>query len=137
MKTALAIVVTFGLTAALGCQSMSRRGGSAAKHEGFSIGVPGFAMDKSIKQGATEIVTISLNRGADFKRDVRLNFMADRGIAIEPTSVWIKASDAPEAQLRITAPQDAALGDYRITVVGTPVVGEATTAEFKVKVVAP
>jgi uncharacterized membrane protein len=47
----------------------------------------------------------------------------------------IKASDGPEVQLRITAAQNAAFGEYRISVKGIPETGEPTSTSFTVKVV--
>lgn len=137
MKTALTLVLTLGLTAVVGCQSMSRRGGGAASDEGFTIGVPGFGMGTEIKQGDTQTVTLTLTRGSQFKRDVKLDIQAARGISVDPTSVRVKASDSPEVQVRVTAARDAAFGDYRVLVTGTPETGEPTSVVFTVKVVAP
>jgi uncharacterized membrane protein len=39
--------------------------------------------------------------------------------------------------LRISVPEDAALGEYPVTVKGTPETGEATSVAFTVKVIAP
>ena len=137
MKTALILVMTLVLTSVIGCHSMSHRGGGAAKDEGFTIGVPGFGMGTHIKQGDTESVTLSVNRGDRFKRDVKLDILAAEGISVDPTRVTVKASDPPDVQLRITAPKDAALGDYTVTVTGTPESGQRTNVDFTVKVVAP
>jgi len=43
MKTAIAIVMTLALTAVLGCQSSSPRGGGMASDEGFKIVAPSTA----------------------------------------------------------------------------------------------
>jgi hypothetical protein len=37
----------------------------------------------------------------------------------------------------VTALKDASLGEYKVSVTGTPATGEPTTVEFDVKVVAP
>jgi uncharacterized membrane protein len=103
--------------------------------EGFKISTPTF--DTQIKQGETQSVTISLQRGEYFKRDVRLEIKASKGISVEPTYVLVEGSDAPDVQLQITAAKDANLGEYRVYIKGTPETGEPTSTEFKVKVVAP
>lgn len=127
------IVMTLMLTVALGCQSP--RGGGVSGGEGFKIGTPTF--DMQIKQGETQSATLSLHREEYFKRDVRLEIKASKGISVEPTYVLIKGSDAPDVQLKITAAKDANLGEYRVYIKGTPQTGEPTSTEFKVKVVAP
>jgi len=116
-------------------KSDSDKGGSVGKGEGFKIAVPAF--DTKIKQGEIQTVTISLKRGESFKQDVKLKIEAAEGISIDPAKVVVKAGDEPDVQLTITAPEDAAFGEYIVSVTGTPTTGEPTSVEFKVKVVAP
>jgi uncharacterized membrane protein len=103
--------------------------------EGFKISTPTF--DTKIKQGETKNVTISLDRGEYFKRDVSLEIRPSKGISVEPTKVLVKGSDNPEVQLQIAAASDANLGEYRVHIKGIPETGEPTSTEFTVKVVAP
>jgi hypothetical protein len=133
MKTVIAIVMMLPLMVVFGCQSP--RGGGMSGGEGFKISIPTF--ETKIKQGETKNVTISLDRGEYFKRDVRLQIKAAKGISVEPTDVLVKGSDTPDVQLQIAAPSDAAIGEYPVYVKGTPATGEPTSVEFKVKVVAP
>ena len=105
------------------------------KDVGFKIVVPTFSTE--VKQGEVKNVTVSLERGDYFKQDVKLQIEGFTGISVEPTSVIIKASDRPDVQLRIAAPQNAALGEYGIRVMGTPETGEPTSTVFSVKVVSP
>jgi len=135
MKITIAMLMAMALTAFVGCQSSGSRGGGMAENEGFKIAVPTFGTD--IKQGETQNVTVSLDRGESFKQDVKLRLKTTEGITVDPTSVWVKASDKPDVQLRIAASKDAALGEYRIHVTGTPETGEPSSADFSVKVVAP
>jgi len=130
----LSIVLTM-ILAAVSIGADSPKGGSVAKGEGFKIDVPTF--DVKVKQGETQAVAIKLQRGESFKQDVKLQIeTAEGGISVTPTKVLVKASDSPEVPLTITVPTDAALGEYVITVTGTPAIGEPTSVEFKVKVVA-
>jgi uncharacterized membrane protein len=136
MKTAITIVMTLALAAVCGCQSSSSpRGGSVSKGEGFKLAVPTF--DTDIKQGEVRAVTVSLQRGAYFKQDVKVQIQASKGISVDPTNVLVKASESPDIQLRIATTKDTALGAYRVSVKGTPITGEPTSTAFTVKVVAP
>ena len=135
MKTAIAFVAMLALAAVSGCQSAGPRGGGVARDEGFNIAVPTF--ETVVKQGELQTVAVSIQRGDNFKRDVRLEIKASKGISVAPANMKIKASDKPDLQLKITAPKDAALGEYRVYVMGTPDTGQPATAEFKVKVIAP
>jgi len=134
MKTVIAIVMALVLTVA-GCQSGDSRGGSGSKDDGFKIGVPIF--ETNVKQGELRTVAVSIHRGDYFKQDVKLEIKTTPGIDVEPTSIVVKASDKPDVQLRITAGKEAALSEYRVYVKGTPAIGEPTSADFNVKVVAP
>jgi uncharacterized membrane protein len=135
MKPAIAIVMTLALAAVFGCQSTSPRGGGVSSDEGFKIIVPSTGTE--IKQGEVQTVAVSLQRGEFFKRDVKLEIKPSKGISVDPTNAVIKASAKPDVQLRITAAKNAALGEYRVYVKGTPETGEPTSVEFTVKVVAP
>ncbi len=135
MKTVTTIMMTLALAAISGCQSSSLRGGGMTKDVGFKIAVPTF--DTDIKQGEVRAVTVSLQRGAYFKQDVKLQIQAPKGISVDPTSVLVKASESPDIQLRIATTKDTALGAYRVSVKGTPKTGEPTSTAFTVKVVAP
>jgi uncharacterized membrane protein len=118
-------------------QSDSPKGGSTVKGEGFKIAVPTF--DTKVKQGETQNVTISLERGDSFKQNVTMEIKLSKGegITFDPAKVVVKAGDKPDMQLAITAPKKAALGEYKVSVTGTPETGEPTSTEFNVKVVAP
>jgi hypothetical protein len=136
MKTMISIVLMLTLAAMCGCQtSSSPRGGSVLEGEGFSIAVPTFTT--SITQGDVKSVAVSLERGKYFKQDVKLQFHASAGIKVDPASVIVKASDTPDVQLRITVPQDAALGEYFVSIMGIPKTGESASTAFSVKVVSP
>ena len=138
MKKLLAITIVLTLVlAAVSLATDSPKGGSVAKGEGFYISVPTF--DTKAKQGETQAVNIKIERGESFKQDVKLEIKLSKGegISVDPAKVTVKASDKPDAQINITVSKDAALGEYNISVTGTPTTGEPTSVEFKVKVIAP
>jgi uncharacterized membrane protein len=135
MKKVIAITIVLTLVlAAVSSGTDSPKGGSVGKGEGFKIDVP--SSYTKVKPGETQTVTIKLQRGEAFKQDVKLEIEAAKGISIDPAKVIIKASDKPDVQLTITVPKDAALGEYKVSVTGTPETGEPTSVEFKVKVIA-
>jgi uncharacterized membrane protein len=141
MKKVIGITIVLTLVlvalAAISRGTDSPKGGSVAKDKGFYISVP--SLDTKVKQGETQVVTIKIERGESFKQDVKLEIKLSKGegISVDPAKVAVKASDKPEVQIKIMVPKDAALGEYNISVMGTPTTGEPTSVEFKVKVVAP
>ena len=80
---AMTIVLTLILTA-VSNGTDSPKGGSTLKGEGFKIAVPTF--DTKIKQGETQSVTLSLERGDSFKQDVTLEIklFKGKGITFDP-----------------------------------------------------
>ena len=135
MKKVIAITIVLTLVlAAVSSATDSPKGGSVGKGEEFRIDVPTF--DVKVKQGETQTLTIKLQRDESFKQNVKLQIEAAKGISVDPAKVLVKASDKPDVQLTITAPKDAALGEYIVSVTGTPETGKPTSVEFKVKVIA-
>ena len=117
------------------CAESSPRGGGMAAEDSFRLIVP---HEVSIQQGAVETVNVSLDRGDQFKQDVKLSVKGSPGIGIDPSDSMIKASDTPTALVKLAVAKDAALGDYRVTVTGTPAnSGQSTIAEVIVKIVKP
>jgi uncharacterized membrane protein len=136
MKKVIAITIMLTLVlAAVSLATDSPKGGSVVKDQGFYISVPSF--DTKVKQGETEAVTIKLVRGESFKQDVKLQIEAAKGISADPAKVTVKAGDKPEVQIKVVVPKNAALGEYKVSVTGTPTTGEPASVEFKVQVVAP
>jgi uncharacterized membrane protein len=137
---AFTIVLTLVLTAVSGCEDKPKggpKGGSVGKGESFKIDVPTF--DTKVKQGETQSVTIKLERGESFKQDVTLEIklVNGKGITFDPAKVLVKASDKPDVQLQVSVAKDAAISEYRVSVMGTPKTGEQASVEFNVKVEAP
>lgn len=116
-------------------QSDSPQGGGVGEGEDFKISVPYFST--KIAQGQVQTVKISLDRGESFKQDVTLKIKAGKGIKVDPTEAVVKVGDKSEMQIKITVPEDAAIGEYIVSVKGTPKTGETTSVGFKVNVVAP
>ena len=114
-----------------GCTKSSEEGGRAG-NDTFRIAVPALATD--IKQGELQTVRLALERGAGFKQRVKLEVKAPTGIQVEPSSATVEPSDKGDVQLKITVAKDAAIGEHKIQVKGTPDKGEPTETEFKITV---
>jgi hypothetical protein len=134
LKTRAVIFVALTLLTATGCRTtnVSSEGGVVTLDEQFSITVPA---ETTLKQGTETPINVVLNRGPYFKRDVQLDIRTE-GINVTPNSVLVKASDSPEVQLQIAASREAALGEYRVTVTGTPTTGKPAVTLFIVRVIA-
>ena len=68
---------------------------------------------------------------------LEIKLLKGEDITFDPAKVVVKAGDKAEVQLTITASKNAALGEYKVSVTGTPTTGEPTSVEFNLKVVAP
>ena len=84
-------------------------------------------------------LSLSLERGDSFKQDVTLEIKLSKGegITFDPAKVLVKAGDKPDVQIQVSAAEDAAVGEYKVSVTGTPTTGEPTATEFNVNVVTP
>ena len=118
----------------VGC-NQSPPGGSPGTADNFKIIGP--TMTAHIKQSEKEALKFDLNRGRDFKKDVKLSVSVDapKGLKAELNKDVVKASDKPDFSVSIAVEKDAALGEHVVKVTGTPEGGGSpTTVEVKVKV---
>ena len=132
MRKLFAILSFVAIASAVGCNMSSPRGGGMSSADGFRVVVP---HEIDLQQGAVQTINVTLDRGDLFKQDVKLAVTSTKGISVDPAGLTIKASDKPEALVKVSAAKDAPLGEYRVNVTGTPASGQSTTAEFRVKVV--
>ncbi|MFA6291078.1 MAG: hypothetical protein WC637_04815 [Victivallales bacterium] len=134
MKNLIVICIMLTLITASGCWTRSSdKGGTAAVDESFSISVPSSV---TVKQGEEAIITVTLKRAAFFKRDVQLDIKAV-DISLTPARILVKASDKPDVQVKVAAAKNAAIGEYRVTVTGTPTTGLPASTVCNVRVVSP
>lgn len=138
MKKLLACVVALGLAFAIGCENKSPPGGPGATGDNrtqdrkstFKVSAP----NVTLKQGEVKEERVKVDRGKDFKDDVTLKFEAPKGLKIIPDSITVKGGET-EAVVKVQADNDAPLGDHnKVRVHATPAKGEATSADFDVKV---
>jgi hypothetical protein len=122
------------IPAAAGCNKSSE-GGVAGTANSFTMTGP--TIPTSIKQNNKESVKITLNRGSDFKQDVKLSVAPVDKLKLELNKDVIKASEASPAEFTVTVTPDAnaPVADHKVIVTGTPASGGTpTTVEFTVKV---
>jgi hypothetical protein len=92
------------------------------------------ASSMSIKHGDTVQGTIGIKRGTNFAQDVSLAFQnLPKGITLDPSAPAIK-SGGTDAQFKLIASEDVALGDFTINVVGHPASGGDATVQFTLTV---
>ena len=114
-----------------GCKTKSEQGGGAGT-DTFRIVVPRTATD--VKQGELQTVRVAVERGEGFKQRVKLELKAPTGIQVEPKDATVEPGDKGDVQLKITVAKDAAIGEHKIQVKGTPDKGEPTETEFNITV---
>ena len=141
-------VMLLAVGALVGCQDgRSPAGGPGATKVADGVRVTNadntFKIDVSnaqtdVKQGQKQAVRIGVNRGKAFDQDVKLEFKgAPKGVKVSPESLVVKP-DMKEATVTVEAAPDAPMGEFKITVTGTPMrEGASTSADFKVEVEKP
>jgi uncharacterized membrane protein len=135
MKKFCVGLLAAGLLVFTGCNTSPTGGGGAAGGTFKVTGAP--AMTKTVKHDTSEAFKLKIDKGKDFKEDITLSVRvdpADKGVtaSVDPTTV--KAGDAPEFTVKVTASEKAADGDYDIIVLAKPAKGESVEHKFKVRV---
>jgi hypothetical protein len=90
-----------------------------------------------LKQGESKTVTLSLHRRGNFKEDVDLRATVEgsgTGLRAEVTPAAIKGTESRPLEVRVTAPDDATPGAYKVVVTGTPRKGSPASTVIEVKV---
>ena len=123
--------VLIGALALAGCKTKSEQGGGAG-NDTFRIVVPATSTD--VKQGELQTVRLAVERGDGFKQQVKLELKAPAGLQVEPKDATVQPGDKGDVQVKITAAKDAAIGEHKVMVKGTPDKGEPTETEFKITV---
>jgi uncharacterized membrane protein len=148
MKKLLVSLLVMALVPLIGCESKSSPGGPGAtrttdrgtgahttaagkSEDTFTIATPTLTTD--LKQGESKEVTISIQRGSNFKQDVQLKINAPQGLKVTPANPTIKASEE-NAKVMVEALNEAPLGPSTIEVTAAPETGVSTAASFKVDV---
>jgi hypothetical protein len=98
----------------------------------FNLSVP--VTSSSLQQGEETVATVGIKRAKIFDQDVTLKFVdLPKGVTFEPANPMIKSSDT-EAKITFKAEDEAALGDFKVQVMGHPTQGSDAQIEFKLAV---
>ena len=127
----LAATAVLAVTGGIGCNK-SPEGGVTGTSNSFKVTAP--TLPLMLKQGDKQTVTVTLDRESGFQQTVKLDAQAPKGLKADFDMKSVKASDAKDVSLSITADKDAALGDHVVKVTATPDSGSATTVDIKVTV---
>jgi uncharacterized membrane protein len=130
MRTYLSLAAMTALTFA-GCNH-SPEGGTPGTSSSFTISAP--TMSTTIKQDNKESVKVTLNRGTDFKKSVKLTVSAPDKVKADLNKDTVAPSDSGDVMLNIAVAKDAPLGDQVVRITGTPDGGTATTVDVKIKI---
>jgi uncharacterized membrane protein len=130
MRVFLLLPITV-LAAIVGC-NRSPEGGTPGTSSSFSIGAPSTAT--TIKQDNKQTVTLTLHRGSDFKKAVKLTATQPDKVKADFSKDTVAPSDPNDVSLNISVAKDAPLGDQTIHVTATPDGGTATSVDVKIHI---
>jgi uncharacterized membrane protein len=127
--------VTVLVAGVVGCNT-SPEGGTRGTKSTFKLSLPLSTPMKDIKQGDTSTFDASVERGSEFKQDVHLTVTKPEKVDVKLSKTTVKASEDTKFTITVSPAKDAPLGEHSIKITGTPDGGgEATTGEFKIKVI--
>lgn len=141
MKSVITVIAVGSLAILAGCERGSSGGPGATgpsespgmmsqAEDTFSLDVPSI----KLTQGGTETVTIGIRRGQNFGQDVSLKFgEMPEGISLATANPRIMHGDS-EIPISLQAADDAALGDFTVTVTAEPATGTAATGELSITI---
>ena len=127
----LAVSAALALVGGIACNKSSE-GGMTGTNNSFKMSAP--TLPVTLKQGDKQTVTLTLDRGSGFQQTVKLDAQPPKGLKVEFDKSTVKASDAKEVSMSITADKDTALGDHVIKVTAKPDTGAETTLDVNVKI---
>jgi uncharacterized membrane protein len=134
MRTVLSLAAMAAL-AITGC-TQSSEGGTPGTKANFKIEGP--VTGETIKQGEQDTINLSINRGSDFKKDVKLTVDKPEKIKVDLNKPMVKASEDEKFTMTVSVDKDAPIGDHVIKVTGTPEGGGSPThLDVKIKVDKP
>lgn len=131
MRNALSITA-LGAVFLVGCSNKSPEGGSPGTNDTFKVVGPMTTTD--IKQDNKQTVKMSIDRGKDFKKNVRLAVSGmPNDVKVILNKDVVAASDATEFTMDVDVGKNAPIGEHVLKVTGTPE-GGGTPASVDVKI---
>jgi uncharacterized membrane protein len=132
MNRFLCLALVGGVAIALAGCNNSPQGGNPGTSDSFKVSAP--VMATTIKQGEKETVTLTLQRGSEFKKPVEVKADAPKGLNVVMKSSRVNPDDPANLSFTVEADKAAPLGDHVIKIIATPDSGTATSVDVKVKV---
>lgn len=144
MKALYTGLIVAGLLVVTGCSTSPTGGGKDTNKPGdtgaggtFTLHGPLNLTDITVKHGTTEMKEVTVKPDKGFQEDIHFEATVDKpgkGVTatVEPKT-W-KASGGEKIQVKITAADDAAQGEYTVKVFGKPAKGKAVELPLKIKV---
>lgn len=142
-KTLCGLLLSAGVLM-VGCGKESPPGGPGAEsnkgdgdqnqvdeERAFRVVVPGTSVN--LARGATENVTIELDKGDQFQQKVTLEFDLPEGVSVTPEEPAIPA-DQNELEVSLQASRDAPAGEKKVTVTARPETGQTTSQSFTIEI---
>lgn len=99
----------------------------------FNISAP--TLPTVVKQDNKESIALKLNRGSEFREDVKLAVSAPDALKVELNRKEVKGTDGSgEFTVTVSPTKDAPVTEHKVRVTGTPDKGAPASVEFVVKV---
>jgi len=114
-----------------GAATTTTEGEPAEPEATFTLTMPTGATN--VEQGASEVISIGIDRGEQFGEDVTVTFMPPQGVTIEPSEAIIPAGQ-DEVEVTVHVDATATPGEKLIQVSGKGGSGPAATGELKIEV---
>ena len=111
----------------------SPEGGSPGTDDSFRLA--GGTIPNAIKQGDSESIKFSVERGKNFHKSVRLEAKAPDKIHVSLDRNLVKDGESPDVNVKVHPAEEAPAGDYKVTITGTTDNGSPTNLELTVKVI--
>lgn len=141
MKTLISALLIAALLTVTGCDKSSTGGPGAKPGDKppttpaggtFTLSLSPDSM--SVKQGEAKAFTVTIKRSDNFQEEVRLDFeRLPKGASVDPAHPVIKHGDT-EVKFTIKTEDDAALGDFKVNMIGHPSRGLDSVSEMKITI---
>ncbi len=111
----------------------SPEGGTPGTDDSFKL--VGGTIPNAIKTGDSESIKVSVERGKNFHKSVRLEVKSPDKIHASLDRNLVKDGESPDVNVKVHPTEEAVAGDYKVIVTGTTDNGSPTNLELTVKVI--
>jgi hypothetical protein len=114
-----------------GATTTTEDGDPAQPEATFQLELPSGATN--IEQGASEQITIGIDRGDELQDEVQISFRPPQGVTIDPEQTTIPPG-AEEVEVTLMVDATAPPGELMIDVEGQAAAGPPSTGQFRIEV---